>query len=68
MGEGACPAFPDGGFSRSLQHLVGGVAMGFGRVAFPRAAQDEVWKAHARGARIKDAALKLGVDDEAARE
>ena len=42
--------------------------MGFGRVALPRAAQDEFWKAHARGVRIKDAALEVGVDYEAARE
>ena len=42
--------------------------LGVGRVAAPRAAQDESWKVHARGVRIKDAALEVGVDYEAARE
>lgn len=42
--------------------------VGVGRVALPRAAQDEFWKVHARGVRIKDAALEAGVDYEAARE
>ncbi len=42
--------------------------VGVGRVAAPRAVQDEFWKVHARGVRIKDAALEAGVDYEAARE
>lgn len=42
--------------------------VGVGRVAAPRAAQNEVWKVHARGVRIKDATLAVGVDYEAARE
>jgi len=42
--------------------------VGVGRVALPRAAQNEFWKVHARGVRIKDAALEAGVDYEAARE
>ena len=41
---------------------------GFGRVAFRRVAQDEFWKAHVRGVRIKDAASEAGVDYRAVRE
>lgn len=42
--------------------------VGVGRVALPRVMQDECWKVHARGVRIKDAAEEAGVDYETARE
>lgn len=42
--------------------------VGSGRVALPRARRDAFWEVHARGVRIKDAALEVGVDYEAARE